>query len=248
MHGVSSHSSPSIASPEHHVPLTPLDAQIIGIVTAATATIYFVFLVYHDWMHHSYLPAIRQQIWTLLHFPFHLSLILFMQGFTQFIIWTKAMSLFNSIDDKWLGSGDDDSNVDSSIDWSQVTSQNVAWGYSNATDTFFKAYPPKYYDAWLAVDAAIQNITTLPDDLWAQVVKYGDTENVNDISDKNWDYAITYWNSFNTILGTMANSCFQALGLDLTTELIKKNPNAKQDQFQIQVAASTLERYHLVVS
>lgn len=70
----------------------------IGLVTAAAATIYFVFLIYFDWLRSSfYLPAWRQQLWTSIHLPFHLSLVLFMQGFTQYLIWSKIVDVLNRI-------------------------------------------------------------------------------------------------------------------------------------------------------
>ncbi|KAH0523048.1 hypothetical protein TsFJ059_008102 [Trichoderma semiorbis] len=78
------------------------DASIIGILTAGVATTYMVFLIYWDWMKTAYLPPLRQMLWTLVHFPFHLALVLFMQGFTQFIQWSKVIDVLNNLSTNWI--------------------------------------------------------------------------------------------------------------------------------------------------
>ncbi|KAG7138466.1 hypothetical protein HYQ45_004442 [Verticillium longisporum] len=67
--------------------------KTIGVVTAAVSTIYLVFMVYFDWMCQFHLPQWRQLAWTLLHFPLHLCMTLFMEGAAQFIVvWKIAES------------------------------------------------------------------------------------------------------------------------------------------------------------
>lgn len=47
-------------------------------------------MVYFDWMRHLHLPLWRQLAWTLLHFPLHLTMTLFMEGAAQLIIFWKG--------------------------------------------------------------------------------------------------------------------------------------------------------------
>ncbi|KAM0328230.1 hypothetical protein ACHAQA_005639 [Verticillium albo-atrum] len=68
-------------------------SKTIGVVTAAVSTIYLVFMVYFDWMRHLHLPQWRQLSWTLLHFPLHLCMTLFMEGAAQFIIFWKIAEI-----------------------------------------------------------------------------------------------------------------------------------------------------------
>lgn len=43
--------------------------------------------------------TIRQQIWAFLHFPFHMALVLLMEGINQFVIWRHAVEILTSIFD-----------------------------------------------------------------------------------------------------------------------------------------------------
>jgi hypothetical protein len=41
--------------------------------------------------------TIRQQIWAFLHFPFHMALVLLMEGINQFVIWRHAVEVLASV-------------------------------------------------------------------------------------------------------------------------------------------------------
>jgi hypothetical protein len=43
--------------------------------------------------------TIRQQIWAFLHFPFHMALVLLMEGINQFVIWRHAVEVLSSVFD-----------------------------------------------------------------------------------------------------------------------------------------------------
>ncbi len=47
-------------------------------------------MLYFDQIEHDRFGTIRQQIWTLLHFPFHIAIVLTVEGSTQFISWWIA--------------------------------------------------------------------------------------------------------------------------------------------------------------
>jgi len=50
-------------------------------------------MLYFDWYSDQRFGSIRQQIWTILHFPFHLSLVLFLEGAAEFIIFRKIIEI-----------------------------------------------------------------------------------------------------------------------------------------------------------
>lgn len=223
------------------------DSFIIGIVTAATATIYFIFLVYFDWMRHSHLPALRQQIWSVLHYPFHLALVLFMQGFTQFIIWGKVMDVFTEVTENWptnTGFGND-------ITFANVTSSLVAESLTNSTNLFFELYPPKYSETWDAAKNAIKNISTIDSGLWPLLDEYdetGDDSLFNPAMEANLK---RFSEQVVALFASWANGLFNAFGIDLVTEQKQKYPNdtniVRSSQFQLDVSDSTQARYRLVV-
>lgn len=44
-----------------------------------------------------YFGAIRQQLWAFLHFPFHLALVLLMEGINQFVIWRHVVEQLDAV-------------------------------------------------------------------------------------------------------------------------------------------------------
>ncbi|RYP72517.1 hypothetical protein DL771_004157 [Monosporascus sp. 5C6A] len=95
--------------------------QTIGVLAATIALIYIIFQIYFDWSW----PAqkakrflgterieqgqgkdsgskISTYIWSLAHFPFHLALVLIMEGATQFVVWWKIVELIDYVGNQFL--------------------------------------------------------------------------------------------------------------------------------------------------
>lgn len=92
------------------------DVSTIGTVIAAITIIYLLYMLYFDALPEHHFGSIRQQIWTFIHFPFHLALVLFMEGMAQFIIWHKMVK----VADLFL------SKVNSMTIFEDITNQNIA--------------------------------------------------------------------------------------------------------------------------
>ncbi|KAL1963317.1 hypothetical protein VTN77DRAFT_8438 [Rasamsonia byssochlamydoides] len=60
----------------------------IGSVISAVLIIYFLYQLYFDNVHLEPFDSLRQQIWAGLHFPFHLALVLLMEGTNQVFVWS----------------------------------------------------------------------------------------------------------------------------------------------------------------
>ncbi|KPI37052.1 uncharacterized protein AB675_3696 [Cyphellophora attinorum] len=86
-----------------------LSSETIGLVACAILLIYLIWILYFDQIEVHVLGRIRQQIWTFLHFPLHLAILLTVQGSADFLLWTTVrpiivrwealMSKFDSNDD-----------------------------------------------------------------------------------------------------------------------------------------------------
>src|SRR5438876_1508931 len=50
-----------------------------------------------DWMRHLRLPKFRLLGWSLLHFPFHMALVLFMEGASQYTVLWKIAQLMDEV-------------------------------------------------------------------------------------------------------------------------------------------------------
>src|ERR1700759_1382418 len=56
-------------------------------------------MLYFDKVEHEVLGSIRQQIWTILHFPLHVAMLLTVEGNTRLIRWAAAVHRLPNIDD-----------------------------------------------------------------------------------------------------------------------------------------------------
>lgn len=220
------------------------DRVTIGLVTSATATIYFIFLVYFDWLRSSfYLPPLRQQIWMMVHLPFHLSLILFTQGFTQFLIWSKIVDVIDTVS-VGLGRG--------SVEWLYNTTSEEVQGRMNAsTMLFFQDFPPKILSTWMTVDDALFNITLIPDAFWPDLANYYKTNDVRVLRDTDFEATEIFSKVLQATMSSMANALFATFGMDLESEVTNRNPRVDEEikggGFQGEVQDTTWDRYKLVV-
>ncbi|KFH43697.1 hypothetical protein ACRE_055110 [Hapsidospora chrysogenum ATCC 11550] len=217
------------------------NSTVIGIVTAATATVYFMFLVYFDWMRYSHLPAWRQQLWTVLHYPFHLAVIIFSQGFTQFIIWAKAVDVLENLNISSI--------LDSPEALAAATSEQMEGTLQKVIDDFTQLYPFTYYDSWTTVNDALANVTELPDEIWPIAAGMDPGASADSVTEEDLNLFVTI---FTDLFVTMHNSLFENLGIDLQKEIASDNPdlaaNLTAGDFQITVAGATWERYQLMFS
>ena len=119
-------------------------------------------MLYFDWYSHKHFGSIRQQIWAFLHFPFHLALVLFMEGTAQLIIWQKLLEVINIVRNSF------DAQLEAFAVAAEDPSANLT--LSDLADTigvtindFVTAYPPIYsntYDDFEAVQDGILNVTS----------------------------------------------------------------------------------------
>lgn len=229
---------------------TILDSLTIGLITAGVATVYFVFLIYFDWLRSSfYLPPVRQLVWTALHLPFHLSLVLFMQAFTQYIIWSKVMDALNKITGAYFGS----ENTDDIAVIGNLTTAVFASAVKNGTDAFFQKYPAKMRETTETVSIALKNLTTIPDTYWSQLAKFVQTGDENVLSNSSVDAFLTMVDATASISASLSNNLFQVFGIDLSKDVISASRPASEGEInsgmlQNKVNNKTWRRYRLVVS
>lgn len=62
-------------------------ASTVGNIICAVLVLYFIYMIYFDWVEEEHFGTIRQQVWSFLHFPLHLSLVLAVEGVSQCITW-----------------------------------------------------------------------------------------------------------------------------------------------------------------
>ncbi|XWW93064.1 hypothetical protein V2A60_000992 [Cordyceps javanica] len=223
------------------------DATTIGFVTAAAATVYFIFLVYFDWLGaKTHLPHIRRSFWVALHFPFHLALVLFMQGFTQMLIWGKiARQLQRAFDFA-------DPTNDADVLGGHATTLSVSTSVNASVNSFIVDYPSKLESTDQVINAALRNISSLPDSFWPLVAQVANDDSTNTMV--NWtdnqlgDFDKLY-NAGAVLAVSMANNVFRAFNTEVSGEIEAKNKVLEgQDRqgFQFKLQEDNWRRYGLV--
>jgi hypothetical protein len=231
MHGVSRISAwqPCPFKPDVLDPLT------IGIVTASTA-----ILLYFDWMREYYLPPLRQQLWTLLHFPFHLSLVLWNTAFVQFMMWAKINDVVSKIRAPAVFEDGDEI--------SQATSEELAMVLEGWVYGIFKDYPPKWTSTYDSTNEAIGNISSLPNDIWPQLGAALNNEEV--VGELNVTSYETFVTTLETVVAVVSNAIYQSYEIDLLAEsndASQDDPNARIPS-ESEISELSDQRYSLVVS
>lgn len=84
--------------------LFTFDPSTIGNIICGILILYFIYMLYFDWIQEEHFGTIRQQIWAFLHFPLHLFLVLAVEGQAQSIMWragiVQAMKMLED-GDRW---------------------------------------------------------------------------------------------------------------------------------------------------
>ncbi|KAJ4287620.1 hypothetical protein N0V90_012323 [Kalmusia sp. IMI 367209] len=72
-------------------------AAVVGQIIAAVLIIYFLYMLYFDRMQEEHFGSIKQQIWSFLHFPLHVVLVLVLQGVSLLIVWAQLVQALFSL-------------------------------------------------------------------------------------------------------------------------------------------------------
>lgn len=117
-------------------------------------------MLYFDWLSPRHFGSIRQQIWAFLHFPFHLSLVLFMEGTAQFIIWQKLVEIIDSLGLNITEATAPFFNSETGIFNGKYVELAEALN-STVVQPFIAIFPPTYSSTYIDFDATIEGLASL---------------------------------------------------------------------------------------
>lgn len=155
-----------------------------------------------------------------------------MQGFTQFVTWSKVADVFNHLSFESV--------LDSMDGLAASSSQDVKDSLRKMTYDYFDKYPPTYQDTWDTADLALNNITGIPDSFWPQVADGGgDSEDLAVLTDTIY-----------TLMSCISNGLFEAFKIDISKDVADEDPNSSSDgaNWENEVQFRTWDRYMLIVS
>ncbi|KAF2121199.1 bacterial low temperature requirement A protein-domain-containing protein [Lophiotrema nucula] len=122
-------------------------AAVVGQIIAAVTIIYFLYMLYFDRMQEEHFGSIKQQIWSFLHFPLHVVLVLVLQGISILIVWRQAVDAFNNFNNAFIA------DIDAINSSAYATGQEFAEALYNTTWGNVFDWVPK------GVDASVEKAT-----------------------------------------------------------------------------------------
>ncbi|KAI0889311.1 uncharacterized protein GGS22DRAFT_153621 [Annulohypoxylon maeteangense] len=201
---------------------------LIGLVTAGTALIYIIFQIYFDWMHDEHSMSKRHQVWwTSLHLPFHIALVLLLEGTSQFVIWARIVESANSIISKIL-------DTEQKALTGNPTSEEVSEKLSDLILPFLKKYQPlDVLETMKSVNETLEEIADMPDSFWS--------------SDPSPDDSMLehYVKDLAELTNTMINAVYNAFGFN-PPEGQEKESLENTEFWQTAAAVASAKRFILV--
>jgi len=204
--------------------------ELIGIMTSSAALLYIIFQLYFDWMHeeqgHAMYEA-HQIWWASLHLPFHISLVLLLEGASQFVIWfrvledaTKMTTSLSEAPDKIA----------------DLTSDSLIKAYEDVVYKWLKKYPPADpIETYADVKKIFKELDTVGDALFAA--------SSEDHIDPN--HYQEFIDNVAELSFTLQNSIFYAFGI-AAPESVEGSTSV--DNIEFHSAMAIARRFVLIVS
>ncbi|RDA90410.1 hypothetical protein CP533_1048, partial [Ophiocordyceps camponoti-saundersi (nom. inval.)] len=196
------------------------DRITISVLTASVVTVYFILLTYFDWLRESfYLPPLRLQFWIVLHLPFHLALVFFTHGLTQFLLWSKIIVQFQRLN----------ATTASRVYLGNVTGPIgplVQRSINETVQSFFDDYPPVWPNLRQQIDELLRQISDVPESFWRHIMETDRMfrEDFTDMPQEFQDSGATLNEIYDQVFLIMTNSLFGAFGVDLPADIGSSKP------------------------
>lgn len=170
-------------------------ASVVGQIIAAVLIIYFLYMLYFDRLRDTHFGTIKQQIWAFLHFPLHITLVLVLEGVSNFVVWRQAVQGLRTV----LSDLDSDLSLTYNTSAEYVSQLNfTAWN-----DVF--AFVPKGID-----------FTDALNEVNSALVEVGNTW--NDTSEEAVDAA---YNALSDIIFALTNTVLESLSIEAPKSKVK---------------------------
>lgn len=168
----------------------------------------------------------HQVWWASIHSPFHVALILFLEGVMQFVTYARILENFQSSIQKLEDAA--------AYLKDSPTSKEVSDALGSIIYPFLQKYPPPdILEAYKSVNETLAHISEIDDDFW---------------NDTNEDSSVfVEWeNDVTELYSTMMNAIFYAFGVEQPEE--ESSPSGHPDHIARQTTEAISARYELIVS
>ena len=67
--------------------------DVIGNIICSVGIMYFIWMLYFDPIQPERMGTLREHMWAILHFPFHVSILLVVEGLSRLSVWRKLLNI-----------------------------------------------------------------------------------------------------------------------------------------------------------
>ena len=76
-------------------------AEVIAMIISSVGIMYFLWMLYFDQVQPERMGTLRQHLWAVLHFPFHISILLVVEGLSRLSVWRKLLDIMVPLRDSF---------------------------------------------------------------------------------------------------------------------------------------------------
>lgn len=171
----------------------------------------------------------HQVWWAVIHLPFHVALVLMLEGVMQFVSYVRIMETVRSSMQKLEDA--------SAYLEDAPTSQEVSDTLGEIVYDFLEKYPPpEILETYERTNETLEHIAEIDDSFW----------NESNYSPDNPVY-VEWSTDVNALYSTMVNAVFYAFGIEQPGEE-ESGASGHEDHVELQTTLAISERYILTVS
>ncbi|KAM6529540.1 hypothetical protein FALCPG4_007669 [Fusarium falciforme] len=186
-------------------PTTSWSSALFGLIACGAAILYFTFQLYFDWMdHHSHMSPIKTAIWTILHLPYHIAIVLTVEGSGQWITWRRT----------WEAIGEALLVLETGFAQGVSSGKGTQGVYDALVEALDKTYETYTFSAKTVITMAeeLRKIPAIPDSYWGSF----DSNRLLNNPTAN-DTAVD--NIYTTLQASLMNAVFNTYGLTTSSKV-----------------------------
>lgn len=167
----------------------------------------------------------HQVWWASIHLPFHVALVLFLEGSIQFVSWRRILQTVQSSLRKLEGS---------LLHLSSPTSEEVSDALSGIIYPFLEQYkPPDAYDTYQDVREILEHVSEIDNSFWTEA---------------NYTLSNPVYQEFtddvHSLFSTMASAIYYAFGIEQPEE---EEHNGQMNHIEQNATEAVAKRFGLIV-
>ncbi|KAK7749974.1 hypothetical protein SLS62_008083 [Diatrype stigma] len=187
------------------------------------------YKIYFDWLHegqHGPMFEAHQVWWAVIHLPFHIALVLMLEGVMQFVSYVRIMETVNS-------SMQQLENASVYLE-DAPTSKEVSETLGDIVYNFLEEYPPpEILETYERTNETLEHIAEIDDSFWDD----------SNYSPDNPVY-VEWSKDVADLYSTMVNAVFYAFGIEQPGEE-ESGATGHEDHVELQTTLAISERYRL---